>query len=110
MTVGEGECYYIKSHRKYSVIPYPARRSKDEWAFKIDPVCQILRVQFEPAFFGIDGDAFRCEIHIFFFSLSFPQNERKIYQFYSVCIFFEESVFTFQFLINKINNVFDIHA
>ena len=58
VTVGEGECYYIKSHRKYSVIPYPARRSKDEWAFKIDPACQLLRVQFEPAFFGIDGDAF----------------------------------------------------
>ena len=58
MTVGEGDCYYIKSHRKYSVIPYPARRSKDEWAFKIDPACQLLRVQFEPAFFGIDGDAF----------------------------------------------------
>ena len=80
MTVGEGECYYIKSHRKYSVIPYPARRSKDEWAFKIDPACQLLRVQFEPAFFGIDGDAFRFEI-FGFFSLSFPQNERKIYSF-----------------------------
>ena len=63
MTVGEGECYYIKSHRKYSVIPYPARRSKDEWAFKIDPACQLLRVQFEPAFFGIDGDAFsNCQV------------------------------------------------
>ena len=30
--------------------------------------------------------------YLAFFSLSFPQNERKIYQFYSVCIFFEDSV------------------
>ena len=43
------------------------------------------------------------------FLLSFPQNERKIYlvclsYFVSVCIFFEESVFTFQFLNDKIHN------
>ena len=35
VTVGEGECYYIKSHRKYSVIPYPVKRTKDEWVFLI---------------------------------------------------------------------------
>ena len=39
-----------------------------------------------------------------FFLLSFPQNERKIYQFCSVCIFFERSAFTFQFLNDKIHN------
>ena len=26
--------------------------------FPLDPDCQLLRVQFEPAFFGIDGDPF----------------------------------------------------
>ena len=35
--------------------------------------------------------------NIWFFLLSFSQNERKIYHFCSVCIFFEGSVFTFQF-------------
>ena len=38
-----------------------------------------------------------CEIFGFFL-FSFPQNERKIYWFCSVCKFFEGSVFTFQFL------------
>ena len=42
--------------------------------------------------------------NIWFFLLSFPQNERKIYQFCSVYIFFEGSVFTFQFLNDKIHN------
>ena len=46
---------------------------------------------------------FRCKIFRFFL-LSFPQNERKIHQFCSVCIFFEGSVFTFQFLNDKIHN------
>ena len=39
------------------------------------------------------------------FLLSFPQNERKMYQFCSVCIFFEGSVFTFQSLNDKILNL-----
>ena len=39
-----------------------------------------------------------------FFLLSFPQNEIKIYYFCSVSIFFEGSVFTFQFLNDKIHN------
>ena len=45
-----------------------------------------------------------------FFLLSFPQNERKMYQFCSVSIFFEGSVFTFQFLNDEIHNygIFDI--
>ena len=33
-----------------------------------------------------------------------PQNERKTYKFCSVCIYFEESVFTFQFLNGKTHN------
>ena len=50
----------------------------------------------------------RCEIFGVFL-LSFPQNERKTYlvllsKFCSLCIFFEGSVFTFQFLIDKIHN------
>ena len=47
---------------------------------------------------------------MFCFLLSFPQNKRKIYYFCSVCIFFEASVFTFQFLNDKIYNYvfFDI--
>ena len=36
-----------------------------------------------------------------FFLLSFPQIERKMYQFCSVYIFCEGSVFTFQFLNDK---------
>ena len=44
---------------------------------------------------------FRCEIFGFFL-LSFPQNERNL--FCSVGIFFEGSVFTFQFLNDKIHN------
>ena len=42
----------------------------------------------------------RCEIFVFLLLL-FPQNEKKIYL---VCIFFEGSVFTFQFLNDKIHN------
>ena len=40
----------------------------------------------------------RCEIFVCFFLHSFPQNERKIFQFCSVCIFFEGSVFQFSIL------------
>ena len=46
---------------------------------------------------------FRCEIFGFFL-LSFPQNERKIYYFCSVCIFFQGIVFTFQILNDRIHN------
>ena len=50
--------------------------------------------------------------NIWFFLLSIPQNERKIHWFCSVSIFFEGSVFTFQFLYDKIHNyvLFDIHT
>ena len=61
----------------------------------------LKRVGFvlQPEEIGCD----RCEIFVFFL-LSFPQNERKIYYFCSVCMFFEGSVFTFQFLNDKIHN------
>ena len=41
---------------------------------------------------------------LFVFLLLFPQNERKMYEFCSVCIFYEESVFTFQVLNDKTHN------
>ena len=42
--------------------------------------------------------------NIWVFLLSFPQNERKIYYFCSVCIFFQGIVFTFQILNDRIHN------
>ena len=42
--------------------------------------------------------------YLFFFLLSFPQNERKINKFCSVCIFFEGRVFTFQFMDDKFHH------
>ena len=56
IVVQDGECYFIKSHKKYSVAAYPPKRQNLEWIFESN--CQILRVQFESAFFGIDGDPY----------------------------------------------------
>ena len=33
ITVGDGDCYYIKSHKKYSVAPYPYKRINEKWTF-----------------------------------------------------------------------------
>lgn len=55
--VNGSECFFIKSHRKYSVAPYPPKKMSDEWLFAISPDCQNMIVEFEPTFFGIDGDA-----------------------------------------------------
>jgi len=52
--------------------------------------------------FHVDARLLWCEIFGFFLVL-FSQNERKMYYFCSVCIYFKESVFTFQ-LIQKLKS------
>lgn len=57
IVVNETDCYFIKSHRKYSVDTYPTKKVSYEWIFETSPSCQTMSVKFEETFFGIDGDA-----------------------------------------------------
>ena len=50
-----------------------------------------------------------CEIFDYFFSSRSLKMREKIYQFCSVCIFFEGSLFTFQFLNEKFTIMFFWH-
>ena len=51
--------------------------------FPLDPVCQLLRVQFEPAFYGIDGDPFNnCQDGD---ALNIWDNKKKKASLISIC-------------------------